>query len=183
MSVEVLNYVEEEFGPAEFVWHRDKEGELLRVAVAKFNDVPMKNCSTFVTLGLSHTPLHQETGKDIRQELLMHAFEYDDLSIAALLSVLAEQIKEKQQALKNRSVITISEPIANKSAFYVTSPRYLSKEFGVNSATTPITLFVWCIPITDEEKEFVSRYGPEAFEDLLEKKDPDLTIISRNSIC
>jgi hypothetical protein len=43
-------------------------------------------------------------------------------------------------------------------------------------------VFIWLVPITADEVKFVQENGWEIFEDFLEKENPDLTDIYRQSI-
>ena len=41
---------------------------------------------------------------------------------------------------------------------------------------------LWAFPITDAEEEYLSKYGVEKFEDLLEKHEVNVFDLNRSSI-
>ncbi|MDZ5711382.1 suppressor of fused domain protein [Jeotgalibacillus haloalkalitolerans] len=68
-------------------------------------------------------------------------------------------------------------------AVYVTSPVYFKEAFFVCVDEPGLEIIMaWLIPVTAEEAAFINQYGGEAFEDLLEREDPDLTDLGRVSL-
>jgi len=48
--------------------------------------------------------------------------------------------------------------------------------------SNPATVFVWLIPITGQEAEFVKSTGWSKFEDILERSSPDFWDLDRESV-
>jgi hypothetical protein len=154
--------------------------------VCLFEDRPVSAALTYATLGLSRHVLDMPGGRGVRQELLLpvwRRFEDDDL--ARLLAWVAEQIVGEHHAQLRGDVIPLGLPIARGSrcsALYVSLPVVFPGELATCDETDPPSVFAWLVPIHPEEADCVKREGWGAFEDQLERADPDLFDLGRSPV-
>jgi hypothetical protein len=98
---------------------------------------------------------------------------------------MAKIVLESHKALVRGQVIGPAGPImagATVEAFYCSSPSAYPDELAEFAGSTPVTVFIWLIPITHEESHYVWERGWSAFDDLLVAHNPDVWDLERASI-
>lgn len=185
MTHSIDQHMERHLGPIARGWV-DRAGEPAAIQVCLFQERPIPGTVTYATLGLSHHILEMPGGREVRQELLLlaaHRFADDDR--AKLLAHVAEGVVREHQALLRGQVFPLGYPVAPGSrcnSLYVALPVVFPDGLATCSDTQPPTVFAWLIPIHADEAALAARLGWDAFEDRLERLDPDLFDLSRPSI-
>ncbi|MCC6743676.1 MAG: O-acetyl-ADP-ribose deacetylase [Acidobacteria bacterium] len=154
-----------------------------RVDVLRFDDLPFEGTSTFVTRGVGAEAMRRFDEGETRQELLMCCDATFDA--ARVLRWAADQALESGFGLMRGAVLSIDEPIVPGSrlvALYATYPVYHEERLAAWRGSDPPTAIVWLVPVTYAEAKFVEKRGWEAFEELLEKMDPDLVDFARHGV-
>jgi Suppressor of fused protein (SUFU) len=156
------------------------------VRVVCFKDRPFKNIVTYSTLGLSHFELPMRDGRYIREELIFTAYRnFNGAHISSFLTTFAEYIIHRNKALLSGEFIGPATPIiwgTLLNSIYSTVPMIYEETFSVYDGIKPPVVFVWLIPIHEEEANYIRFNGWDKFEKLLEKKDPELWDLARASI-
>lgn len=179
----LVEHIEAYLGSINYGWSVSPDGEPLGFQIVKLAGL-QSSYVPYVSLGMSNYPLRSDaSSRDIWQELLFLApLGFGDKNIPALLqSVVSEAIGLERAYLRGQVI----GPRGNLfegypfTALYVSLPAYLPDSFKELRVEGRAIVFGWLIPITDREAEFVLSQGWEAFEDLLERKDPDLVDLAR----
>ena len=180
----IIHHVEQHLGKIELAWRPD--GLCENVSVSRFRSQPIEGMTTYVTLGLSHHTLSMPNEREVRQELVFSAFEYiAGEEIARFLLRIADLIISREEAILRGTVIGPGKRIFSGSpmnAVYVSLPVMFDESLATYEGTSPSTVLVWLIPILADEARYVEEHGWEAFEDLLEQKNPDLWDLRRTSV-
>ncbi|WNB76607.1 suppressor of fused domain protein [Methylomonas koyamae] len=177
----IIEHVESYLGEIDQGWNAPPESKN-RFSVARFRNQPVEGMSTYVTLGLNHHILLMKK-IEIRQELVFSVFEsVPSDEIVSFLFRLIDLILSKHEALLRGQVIGPGKPLFSESpmnAIYTSMPVIFEEGFNTFNGSSPPTILVWLIPIFESEARYVQEYGWEAFEDILEKEDPDLWDLKR----
>lgn len=185
MMQPIDKHLERYLGPIARGW-ADGVGEPADVHVCLFEERPIPGTVTYATLGLSRHVLEMPRRRKVRQELLLSVarrFAHDDR--AKLLAYSAERLLHEHQALLRGQVLPLGHPMApgsSCSSLYVALPVVFPGGLATCSDTRPPTVFAWLIPLHADEAALVGRLGWSAFEDQLERADPDLFDLARPSI-
>ncbi|QUJ67387.1 suppressor of fused domain protein [Photobacterium sp. GJ3] len=154
--------------------------------VLLFNDTPVENVSTYVSLGLSEHSYCIGYENKVKQELLFSCnSSVDPEIISSLLMSLCESVSESKKAVLRGEVVLLPEEITQRLGFqaiYFTMPAYFDEGFYEYKGSKPSTVLVWAVPVFFEEYEYIINNGWEKFEDMLEELDPDLCSIKRESL-
>ncbi|WP_343575833.1 suppressor of fused domain protein [Pseudomonas sp.] len=156
------------------------------VQVLCFKNKPYDGVVTYVTLGLSDTALSMPKGREVRQELVFTAYEgFSAEEIASFMLSFCDYILARKQALLRGDVIGPSAsliPGVAVNSVYASIPVIFDDAFATYNGSFPHTVMVWLVPLLEDEAEFVKANGWGCFEDILERKDPDLMELNRVSI-
>jgi hypothetical protein len=98
---------------------------------------------------------------------------------------LCEAITNRGKAVLRGEVIPLSSEIAKRIGFeavYCAIPVFFDDGFATYGESSPSTVIVWALPIYQREVDYIEKNGWEAFENLLEEKDPDLCALDRTPI-
>ncbi|MDB5213993.1 MAG: hypothetical protein JWO86_1920 [Myxococcaceae bacterium] len=184
---DLIQHLETYLGEISSGYPHDDNGAKLPFQIVRFENAP-PNTTTLVTLGLSKVGLRAgETTKRIRQEFLMTMnAEWNPKNLPAVLHQIATEAYAKDEAYLRGQFIGPRGHLVEGTAMealYVSIPIYFPDDFHVYTPPTgdPIVL-VWVIPITAAEAHYVNEHTWEAFEDLLEKTNPDLRDLGRASV-
>jgi hypothetical protein len=184
----VLEHLEAHLGQMSVGWERNADGIRLPFRVLRFNAAPDPGAVTFSTLGLSTEELRSpRDGRVIRQEFLMTCLaDQADYNIPAILQQVAlERIRTKEAILRGEVLGPRGSlfPIGGMSALYAAIPVYFPQDIQtVTVAIGQQAVFVWLMPIHATEAAYVETHGWRAFEELLEREDPDLRDLARAAI-
>ena len=184
---ELILHVEKYLGEMSEDYRIASQASGISLQVAKFPDQPIRNATTFVTLGVSTIPLQQLEGSLLRQEFLFAAKNCNALSndIAGLLGTIANDVLTNQKVLLHGQVLGPAGPLLDgfdKTALYLTHPAYFPEGLHFFRDSSPETVFAWLVPITTDEATFVREVGWEHFEDHLTNENPDLLDLGRRSL-
>lgn len=161
-------------------------GEPSGVRICLFENRPHPGAATYATLGLSRHVLAMPRERQVRQELLLAVgdpFASDDL--ASPLVYVAGRVVREHRALLRGDVVSVGNPVSTTSTckhLYSSSPVVFPRGLAGCDGTQPTTVFVWLVPILDDEAALVRQHGWSHFERLLELVDPDLLDLERRSI-
>lgn len=160
-------------------------GEAAGFSIARYADVPAEDAAVLSTLGLSDQIVTSEEG-DIRQELIVCCWRnlVNDKLYQRLFN-LAQYIAEEKAAIPIGTVFDLEEPLLQGSplqGILFFAPVYFPEEFFYLTEVDPTVEFLWAIPITQAEMDFIEIHGVDAFDVLLEEHDPDLMDFHRDSI-
>lgn len=176
-------FLDETLGPPAAVDVASGDEVQRTIDVLRYDDQPFEGTSTFVTRGLAAEPLRRFDEGDTRQEFLLCCDK--DFDAARVLRWAAGQVLESGFGLMRGAVLSLDEPIAPGSrlvALYATYPVYHDEKLAVWRGSDPPTAIVWLVPVTYAEAKFVEKKGWEVFEELLEKRDPDLADFTRHGV-
>jgi hypothetical protein len=146
-------------------------------SVDTYDDQPAEDAFTLATVGLCDTPLEQE--------LLLCAWnaQKSDALYNTLFTV-ADELVTRGLPVDAGSLLELPAPIVPRSFLrhlFAFEPLYHFQEVPViDTAAGPVQM-LWLIPVTDKEAEFIEEHGPQAFDDLLAERDPDLLDLLRPS--
>lgn len=161
-------------------------GEAAGFRVLSFADRPVDGAFTLVTAGLGERALEGPDGSVVREELLLCA--WDEHRGDALLHVLfsvGAGVLEEGVSVDPGDVYELAQPLAPGSELrhlFVHRPLYHPDEIQPVSVAGGEVEICWLIPVTAGEAGFVEERGPEAFDDLLFERDPDLLDLHRDSV-
>ncbi|TMW73338.1 suppressor of fused domain protein [Alteribacter natronophilus] len=182
------DFLEKHMGTIDCGWHLDQQGRTLPFQIVKFNGGPFPETVTYSTLGLSRDGFSdEESGETVRQELIfVTGRDFEHPHIPYILQNTALIAVNSNRPFFRGDVIGPFGPMfddADMEAFYVTVPVYFENTFhSYRTADGTPYRILWLIPVTAPEAEYAEKYGWGAFEDLLEKSEPDLTDVYRPSL-
>lgn len=155
-------------------------------SVVRFDNVPEKQVATFSTLGLSAHILKMRDAREVREEFILAVRQpIPQEQILLFIFAAADGLLTDHRALLRGELIGDGTPIVPGSSCsyaYSAIPTLFADTFHVDESTTPPTVMVWLIPITAQEATYVKVSGWDAFETLLEERQPDLFDLARGSI-
>lgn len=184
----VENWFERHLGaPALVTDARDVEGgRNASFRVGTYLDQPVEGAFTLATIGLSETPQHGPESEPVRQELLLCAwdgFRHDSL-YSTLFSV-AQLVHDSGETANPGAVLELPQPVVQGGSLrhlFVYIPIYHSDDLHAVPLGGEAVEVLWLIPITEKEAAFIEKNGPEAFDQLLGREDPDLLDLERPSL-
>lgn len=156
--------------------------------VVRLERGPIAETITFATVGLSSRTLRSAASqKLIRHELVMIAKQaHAPHNIPGILQqVGAAAISDGAAYLRGEVISRQGElfPQSKLRALYVSQPVYFPEEFfSATIESLGKVIFAWLVPITVTEMSYVKSTGWSSFEDLLVRRNPDLTDLSRSSV-
>lgn len=177
-------HIEKYLGVIESGWSiKEEVGE---VQVVKVPNCPMAGVAAYSTIGLSWTELAMPDDRSVRQELIFAAYEtYAATKIASFLLSFGKYVLSTGRALLRGNVVGPHQPLipgVQANSIFCTLPVMFDARLKTFSDSEPATVFVWLVPITSAESQFVRLHGWNKFEDLLEKEQPDFWNLDRASV-
>jgi hypothetical protein len=130
MTDPFLGHVERHLGRIQVGWLHDRAGEKLPHSVVRFDDAPVAGASSFLSLGLSKTPLRLGEGsRTLRQELLVATSNDGDLPAFLMdaLQYVTTSALQAGRAYSARSLVQLPwrpPPPSKIAGFYVSAPIY-----------------------------------------------------------
>jgi len=181
--VGLIQHLESYLGTIDVGWSRTADGEDLSFQVVRFGAGALPGCVVFSTLGLSSVALpSRESGKLVRHEFVMIVPErLQDGPVPGLLQQVGLEVMEAGSPLLRGDVVGPRGPLfamSSMEALYASVPVYLPDDF----AQVDDVVFVWLVPVSQAEANFVAANGWSAFEDRLVEAGPDLIDVDRLSI-
>jgi hypothetical protein len=165
---------------------RTIEIDAQKIHLLKFYDQPFDGVTTICTCGLSKHIFTSSMG-NISQELLFGYFSvYESANWLPIVAVLCEDLIKSHKAFELGQLYKVSAklfPNNNTAALYCSYPMFYGNEIWECDKTYPSTYFIWLFPITNEEVEYIEKYGAERFEeDKLMIQKPRLFDFKRASL-
>lgn len=171
-------------GSIEDAWPAEADSQGLHVV--KTSNTPAQGVTAYATLGMSNTILRVPGERTARQELVFAAYDrFPAPDIAAFLLAFGATVLSLGEALLRGDMIGPQNaliPGVAANSVYCTSPVPFDGGLATYDGSEPPTVFVWILPVTGEEAEFVMRNGWSKFEELLESREPDLWDLNRASV-
>jgi hypothetical protein len=182
--MDIIEHAEKFLGRISKGWKEDSSSDGLQVMC--FKDAPFEAVDTFMTAGLSLHELKISGKKKVRQELIlpMSVTGSSDV-VVSLLLFFCDLILRNHDAVLRGQIIQLPMGAAEKFGFdavYCAIPVFMNDEFATFGGSQPPTVIVWMMPIYKSESDYVSANGWSKFENLLEKKEPDLFSLEREPI-
>jgi Suppressor of fused protein (SUFU) len=181
----LIQHLESRFGKIVRGWSRTGEREIWPFQVVEMSGDFLNVC-TFTTIGLSNYGLQSPvSSKVINQEIFFqYRCQFNFNNSASVLHTIGMSVLENKRPLLRGDIIDQFDGIIFEGtlfeAFYTTVPAYYPPEFG--SCPLPSSesaVICWLIPITNRERLFIKNNGWRAFEELIERKDPDFFDLGR----
>ncbi len=188
MTTELIQHLETYCGALERARDTDPEGKQLPFQIAQFAGGPFRGAKTLSTIGLSNLALEAKGTLPgaVRQELIMlYRVEHGMRELPVLLQQVALEYARSRQALLRGTVIGPRGTLISGYpfvSFYTAAPVYFPEEFAKCMTRSGPVFLAWLVPITADETELIQTKGWSAFEDELEKVNPDLIDLDRVSI-
>lgn len=181
----ILEHIEAHLGKIDRGWVLSNQST--NVQVVRLLNEPVSGVATYCTVGLSDAALRLRGTKLVRQEFLFLAHErFDPESIASFLLTFSNFVKRSGKALLRGEVVGPTNPVVpgvEMNAIYAAIPvGVFDDKIATYSESEPPTVFVWLVPIRSSEADFVRSHGWSRFEDILERKNPNLWDLSRPSV-
>ncbi len=164
---------------------RSEPDELFRentseITVAKFLNSPEDGLVTYVSIGLSGHLLGQDSGRKIRQELLITSdINYEGIGQEDVIFSLCKLILEEHRAIKEGQVLGPYSKLFSQqhsiqlSSLLCSHPAYFDEEFCFFEAGD-ITVIVELLPLLIHEASFVRANGEDVFFEMIDEGDVDI---------
>jgi hypothetical protein len=184
----LVGHIEAYLGTIECGWSRSPDGQNLRFQVAKCVGGQIEEAVCFTTLGLSDHPLPSfASKKKIRHELFIAApVSFGDRNIPAILQQIASDSLFHRSAMLCGEVIARPNPVFGGkpfTGFCAAIPSLLPEQFATWRDTDGAeVVFVWMVPLTQPEIDFVRREGWRKLEDISVARQVDLVDMDRASV-
>jgi hypothetical protein len=185
----LIEHYEQYVGTVQHGWSRSADAVELPFQVVECRGKGFQGVSAFATVGISKYGLRSTTSsKVIRQELLLAApTSFGARNIPGLLQQIGTEAIDRGFAYLRGTVIGPRGDLFEGKAFqavYVAIPVCFPEALGTFRGDDGQSIVIaWLVPITQSETLYVREHGWEAFENLLERNDPDLFDLDRASLC
>lgn len=172
----VIRHIETFLGKVEEGWKpggSNPEGG--NISLVRYGLSPEHEWSVLGSFGLSRLPLMQQNGAELRQEVLA-CWPDEEMSDSLLSHIysLAQTMAVTGESLGRGALVPIPDEPALRSdteepyvAWYATVPYFLPQAGVLCEAVEPPLMLTWILPVYENEAEFITANGPEAFEDLM----------------
>jgi hypothetical protein len=186
--MELIKHIENYCGEIMEGWSVSQSGDDLPYQIIRTIKGPIEDTKTYVTLGLSNVPLQTvHSKKQIRQELVfVMKKNVIGLGVPSVMQEICSKVLDENRPLLRGDVLHYESSVFNGTtleAIYVTNPVYFPDDFSACELDNgDFAAMCWLVPISRNEELFISENGWEAFEELLESTNPDLTDVFRKSI-
>lgn len=184
MDTAVVKHLETHLGTIQHGWSVDAEGFPVSFQVVELGREKEPTVKQFATLGLSNFPLiSRVSGKAISCELVMVARNGSG-AIPGVMQQIGRELVQQGNALLRGDVIGPRGLLVAGSqlaALYASIPTWFPDSFASCTTGSGTVVFVWLIPISCEEADFIRQNGWNVFEETLQQCDPDLSDLLRAS--
>lgn len=167
----LVTYIENYIGKITSAYRNNKE---TKFSILRIEQTRIEDCSAAVSLGLSNF-----INKEIIITCKLNQLD-DAKDIAAVLTeaFASGEFKADYKALIGP--FGLISGTQNKTAFLLIPPIYFDEI--ISKYDDGSFGFIWAIPVTDNEVNFINKSGVDSFLDLIEAVDPDLTDLNRLEI-
>ena len=145
------------------------------IALVRWALEPEWQWVTVGTFGLSRLPLVQDSGAELRQELLVcwPGEEMGD-SLLSHLYAVAQTMATTGETLGRGDLLPVpAEPALNSggdepfAAWFASVPYFLPREGVLCETVEPPLMLTWLVPVYRAEADFILQSGVEAFEEKM----------------
>ncbi|MCR5738166.1 MAG: suppressor of fused domain protein [Eubacterium sp.] len=142
--------------------------------------------STYSTLGLSKYPIGviDSEGKEIRVEFIgvcdSDFKEFPNIIASCAFDIIKNNYSCRPGMININAVEQYYDGLEMRHIYY-TAPSYWENLQGIE-LDGHIVNWLFAIPISDSELEYLEKYGDQAFEELLEEKNTEVFDIYRDSV-
>ena len=149
-------------------------------------DRPAPGIITYSTIGLSEYDLGLITqeGKKIRAELICLGDSsnpiFANILTSCAFAVMNDHAPCEPGATFDR-IISLYDDGLEMKYVYLTTPWWLENPPRIEREDS-VVLWLAALPISEKEMGYLFQYGPDAFEDILEKASPDAADLYRGSV-
>lgn len=180
--MDIINHIEKFLGDPEQVCEPPSDRDTY---VFQCPNVPDAGVVTWVTCHAEDHIQKLPSGDPLRREYLVAGSE-ETLpgSLVPIFGELAWLLQQQEGAAFYGRVIdfdTAPFPTSDKRHFYAAPPAMFPQGFEVSQESEVPTIFIWLLPITEDEAAFVAEKGFEQFEDKLSQIEGELFDWSRES--
>lgn len=145
------------------------------IALVRWSLEPQWQWTTIGTYGLSRLPLTQDSGAELRQELLIcWPDEKMGDTLLAHLYAVAQTMAVTGETLGRGVLLPLpAEPVLESggpepfAAWFANVPYFLPRDGVLLETVEPPLMLTWLIPVYQAEADFILQQGVEAFEDKL----------------
>lgn len=157
------------------------------IQYAKYREGTVPNVAVVSTIGLSRFELASSTSnKPIRQELFMMFRDGEaPKNASAVLHQVVIACLRDGRAVLNGEVLRGEGPVfpgTNFVGLFATLPVYYPDEMWVCNVNDAHVILCWLLPITDQERRFISQNGSSEFEALLDQVQFELFDLNRPGV-
>lgn len=185
----MLSVLRETLGGVQAAFSYQKQGEESKVDILYAKQSPGPNYLTAATLGLVNRTTgytDSNTGKEIRAELIMSSYGGHDMA-GKILSTAGIGIYQTEirygYGTVLKGVMEIYYPNSDmKHLFLMLPPPHWKKAFGVTDADDSIITFLYALPISQAECDYMSENGIEALQNLFVEKNIDMFDFERKCV-
>lgn len=185
MKKSFINHVESYIGEIEKGWVLPGHDDTLQVVKIMPKDIADTSC--YLTLGVSDNRYRlSNSDRSSRFEFLLLVPKEHEVTYApSILDDVIIAMKNKGEAFLRGDIIGPKGILFNntdKTALYVAPPMCLDENLNGFTIEGDEVVFVWLVPISTQECEFIARMGWESFEDALEENEVDVLDFDRPSL-
>lgn len=187
-SPALVAHLERRLGKLVYGWSSGPDGEPLPFQVARFEGGRSGEVLSFATIGLSQSPATSPvSGRPLRLELVLSVHEWiGERNLPAVLQQVGRTMLATGDAIVRGEVIEMEGNVvsgAGPSALYATLPVYFDDAFATCRCEDGSDVaIVWLVPVYPSEVALIRAEGWDAFEDLVERRDPDLWDPTRDPV-
>lgn len=156
------------------------------ISVAKFNNVPYDGLTTFLSIGLSGHIFIQESGLNIRQELLVTVdTRFSEVSVEDIIFSVIKEMLDTHKPLKlgqvigSRGLLFEEEKEITLTSCLCSHPAFFPEDFSLFENINT-TVFVELIFISTNEAEWIKENGWSGFFDLVNNQKIDVLNLHRS---
>lgn len=177
----LVHHVEAHLGPIAGEWDTDPDGRELPFRIVHYEGKSPAGTEVFSTLGLSDYELADDGA---RIELIMIAPVRLTAGTIPPILVSAGELPIEVDDVPSvgdtfRSIDALRE-VSPMDCLYVGRPLYLPPDLNRFDNGVSEVVFLWLIPVYEQEADFVDAEGWEAFERLMWDLDVDPTDFTRD---
>jgi hypothetical protein len=187
----LAQHIEKYLGTIQSAWTRSAERKEMPFHVLKCSGGMVDEATAFCTFGLSDfamQPLAPHEPEWIRHELMILVPQsFGDRNIPVLLQQLGLRALNRDKAYAPGDIASGEGEIFKGlpfTAFFTAFPNSLPDEFRVYDPPDrprESVAFLWMIPVTPSEADFVKTNGGEKFEEILEAENADMVDLGRDA--
>lgn len=183
----IAQYIATAFGGKPVVTNYVHDDPPLAIPLINCENRPFDGVRSFGTIGLSDTVMVDEVGEEFhtRLELVSAADDVHEL-FANVIAAAAFRIMRSQEACAPGSVFRdyVKEflPFSSTPHLYFTSPFEWESSLRSRRFGNKLVSWMYAVPISDSEADFLDEFGDDAFESRLEAENANVFDLMRDSI-